>query len=90
MRSERSPEPIWPRRSAARSASSLRALGVVELGAQHRHRLGPVLVLRALLLHEDDDAARHVRDADGRFGLVDVLAAGALRAHGVDLADRRR
>ncbi len=24
-------------------------------------------------------------DADRRFGLVDVLAAGALRAHGVDL-----
>ena len=24
-------------------------------------------------------------DADGGFGLVDVLAAGALRAHGVDL-----
>ena len=28
---------------------------------------------------------RQMGDADRRFGLVDVLAAGALRAHGVDL-----
>ena len=64
---------------------ALGLLGVVELGAQHRHRLGAVLVLRALLLHHHDDAARHVGDADRGFGLVDVLAAGALRSHGVDL-----
>ena len=85
MRSERSPEPIWSLRSAARALSSLVSLGVVELGAQHRHRLGAVLVLRALLLDHDHDAARHMGDADRRFGLVDVLAAGALRSHGVDL-----
>ena len=36
----------------------LGAFGVVQLGAQHRHRLGAVLVLRALLLHEHHDAAR--------------------------------
>ena len=45
----------------------LGALLVVELGAQHRHRLGAVLVLRALLLHEDDDAARQMGDADRRI-----------------------
>ena len=61
------------------------ALLVIELGPQHRHRLGAVLVLRAFLLHENHDAARHVGDADRGFGFVDVLAAGALRAHGVDL-----
>ena len=77
MRSERSPEPIWSLRSAARALSLPGLLGVVELGAQHRHRLGAVLVLRALLLHQHDDAARHVGDADRRLGLVDVLAAGA-------------
>ena len=43
-----------------------------------------LLVLRAVFLHEDDDPARHMGDADRRFGLVDVLAAGALRAHGID------
>ena len=36
----------------------LAALLVVELGAQVGHRLGLVLVLRALFLHEDDDSAR--------------------------------
>src|SRR5918996_3609630 len=35
--------------------------------------------LRALVLALDDDAGREVRDADGRVGLVDVLAAGAAR-----------
>src|SRR5581483_12129088 len=39
----------------------------------------------ALLLHGDDDAARYMRNADGGLGLVDVLAAGAAGAHGVDL-----
>ena len=32
----------------------------------------------------DDDAGRQVGDAHGRVGLVDVLAAGAAGAHGVD------
>src|SRR4029079_18355444 len=60
------------------------ALLVIELGAQQRHGAGAVLVLRTLLLHGDGDAARDMRDADRGFGLVDVLAAGAARTHGVD------
>ena len=59
-------------------------LELVEARAQdlHRHRL--VLVLRALVLTGDDDAGREVRQAHGGVGLVDVLAAGAARAVGVD------
>jgi hypothetical protein len=52
--------------------------------AQHAHRLLAVLYLRLLVLHRDDDARRHVRDAHGRVGRVDALAAGARRAEGVD------
>src|SRR5436305_744287 len=61
------------------------SLSVVDTGAQDVHRRGAVLVLRTAVLHVDDNAGRNVGDADGRFGLVDVLAAGALRAHGLDL-----
>ena len=53
-------------------------------GAQHLHRGVAVAVLRALVLARDDDAGRQVRDADRRIGDVDVLAAGAARAEGVD------
>src|SRR5258708_24166980 len=60
-------------------------LGVIEARAQHAHRLGAVAVLRAVILHADDDAGRHMGDADRRFGLVDVLTTRALRAHGFDL-----
>src|SRR5258705_9121502 len=60
------------------------AFGVVDAGAQDVHRRGAVLMLRAAVLHVDDDAGRDVGDADRGFGLVDVLAAGALRAHGLD------
>ena len=84
MRSERSPEPTCERRSAARAEVLPPALGVVEAGAQHGESLGAVLVLRALLLHDDRDAARDMGEAHGGFGLVDVLPAGAARAHGVD------
>ncbi len=63
----------------------LAALLIVKLGAQHGHRLGLILMLRSLLLHVDDDAAWQMRDADRGFRLVDVLAAGALGTHGVDL-----
>jgi hypothetical protein len=41
-------------------------------------------VLRALGLAGHDDAGRDVGDADRRVGLVDVLAARARRAIGVD------
>ena len=37
-----------------------------------------VLVLRALALALHDDAARHVRDADGTVGLVEVLIERAV------------
>src|ERR1700688_188831 len=60
------------------------AFGVVDAGAQDVHRGCTVLVLRAAVLHADHDAGRNVGDADRGFGLVDVLAAGALRAHGLD------
>jgi hypothetical protein len=53
-----------------------RAAGFIALRA--------VLVLRALVLALDHDAGRQVGDADRRIGLVDVLAAGAGGAEGVD------
>src|SRR6202041_2020243 len=59
--------------------------GVVDARAQDVHRRGAVLVLRTAVLHHHHDAGRKMGDADRRFGLVDVLAAGTLRAHGIDL-----
>ncbi len=46
-------------------------------------------MLRALVLALDDDARGQVREAHGRVGLVDVLAAGAGGAVGVDAQVRR-
>ena len=60
-------------------------LALEQLGAQHRHRRRAVGRLRALVLALHDDPARAVRDAHRRVGLVDVLAARAGRAIGVDL-----
>src|SRR5205807_7976293 len=60
------------------------ALGVVDARAQDVHGRRPILVLRPAVLHADHDTGRDVGDADRRFGLVDMLAAGALRAHGLD------
>src|SRR3546814_21157630 len=48
------------------------------------HRLGPVLVLRALILSRNDDAGRQVRDADGGLGGVDMLPAGSRGTVGID------
>src|SRR5688572_16844783 len=45
-----------------------------------------ILVLAALLPGGNDDARRQVPEADGRFRLVDVLASGAARTEGIDLA----
>src|SRR5205085_9628680 len=59
-------------------------LRVVDARAQDVHGGGAVLVLRAAVLHHHHDAGRDVGDADCRFRLVDVLAAGAARAHGLD------
>src|SRR3954447_19089261 len=64
-------------------ALALQLLG--QLRAPHPHRRLAVLRLRALVLALHNDAGRAVRDAHGRVGLVDVLAAGARRAVGVDL-----
>src|SRR5829696_6473780 len=59
-------------------------LQIVEAGLQHLHCRVAVAVLRPLVLARDDDAARHVRDADRRIGHIDVLAAGAARTIRVD------
>ena len=59
-------------------------LQVVEPRFQHLHRLGAVLVLRALVLREDDGARRNMRDAHRALGLVDMLAAGAAGPHRLD------
>src|SRR6202044_1994763 len=59
-------------------------LGVVDPRAQDVHGGRAILVLRPGVLHHHHDAGRNVGDADRRFGLVDVLAAGALGAHGLD------
>ena len=65
--------------------AALALLALEQLGAQHLHRRVLVGRLRALVLALHDDPARAVRDAHGRVGLVDVLAAGARGAVGVDL-----
>jgi hypothetical protein len=64
---------------------ALLQLALVEPRLQHVPGLGAVLVLRALVLARDD-AGRHVGDAHRRIGGVDVLAAGARGAVGVDAA----
>src|SRR3954470_4970109 len=63
----------------------LLALMIVKPRAQHRHGLGAVAMLRAILLHHHDDAGWDVGDADRGLRLVDVLAAGPARPQGVDL-----
>src|SRR3989475_1871281 len=49
---------------------------LVEPRFENSHRRVAVAKLRALVLALDDDARRQVRDADGRVGGVDPLAAG--------------
>ncbi len=51
---------------------------------QHLQRLGLVAVLAAAVLAFGHDAGGQVHHAHGRVGLVDVLAAGAAGAEGVD------
>ena len=55
-------------------------LELVELGLEHLHRGGAVLVLAALVLAGHDDARGQVAEAHRRLGLVHVLAAGAAGA----------
>lgn len=50
------------------------ALSLVELAREHRHTLGAVLELGALLLTRNNDARRLMDEAHGRARLVDVLA----------------
>ena len=84
MRSLRSPLPIRPFRVAASlAARSERSLSR-SARRQHGQRLGLVAMLRAVVLAFGDDAGRQVGDADRAVGLVDVLAAGAAGAEGVD------
>ncbi len=89
MRSERSPEPISDLRADAVFCLLLARLLVLDARGEHRKRLLAVLVLRARVLAFDHDAGGQVRDADRGVGLVDVLAAGARGAEGVDAHLRR-
>ena len=84
MRSERSPEPTWSLRDCACCACLLLPLVREQPRLEQRQRAGAVLVLRPLVLAFDHDAGGQVGDADRRVGLVDVLAAGARGAIGVD------
>ncbi len=59
-------------------------LHVLQTRRQHLHRLVLVAVLAAVVLAFDDDAGRQVGQPHRRIGLVDVLAAGARGAEGVD------
>ena len=58
MRSERSPEPTIDLRAPGALVGQPLALQLVEPGAQHLQRLGLVLVLRFLVLLDDDEAGR--------------------------------
>ena len=59
-------------------------LPLCELGPEHLHRLGLVLVLTALVLAGHHDAGGEVGEADRRVRLVDVLTTGARRTVRVD------
>ena len=60
-------------------------LGLIEAGAEDLHGAILVFILAALVLAFDDRAGGQVRDADGAFGFVDMLAARAGGPVGVDL-----
>ncbi len=61
---------------------------LIELGAQHLPGLSAVAMLRAVVLAHHRDVGRDVGETDRRFGLVDVLAAGAAGAHACRRARR--
>ena len=63
---------------------ALAKLELVEPRLEHRHALGAVAVLRAVVLALHDDAGGQVGDAHRRLGLVDVLPARAGGAVDVD------
>ena len=58
--------------------------GLVKPRPQHPPGRGPVLVLRSLVLALHDDAGRKMGDAHRAVGGVDMLAARARGAIGVD------
>jgi hypothetical protein len=87
MRSLRSPLPTCSLRSAARAASTARFCASWMRDAQQGHGALLVLQLAALLLARDHGAGRHVRDAHGGFGLVDVLAAGTAAERNVSVLE---
>ena len=84
MRSERSPLPTCSLRDCGLYAVLLLLLGGQQPCLQQRHGARAILVLRAFVLAFDHQAGGQMRDADGRVGLVDVLAARAGGAKGVD------
>lgn len=55
-----------------------------EATAKYGHSLDTVLLLRALVLHSNNEAGRQVRDANGRVGGVDALATMATGAVDID------
>ena len=61
-----------------------RQFALVQPGTQLIIGFGLVLVLAALVLALDDDPGRQMRDPDRRIGRVDVLAASARSAIGID------
>jgi len=63
----------------------LLALPLQQLGLQHSHGEGAILVLGALILTRDDDPGGQMGDAHRRIGLVYVLAPCARRPEGLDL-----
>ena len=75
---------LLPAASASAASRPLLQLELVEPRAQHGVGLRAVAVLRAVGLAGDDDAGRQVGQPDRAVGLVDVLAAGAGGAVGVD------
>src|SRR5262249_7630339 len=74
---------LQPPRLGLRTLLSL-LLGREQTRFQQRHGARAVLVLRAFILAFHHDAARQVRDAHRRVGLVDVLAASTGGAVGVN------
>ncbi len=63
--------------------------GGVETAAKQAHRKGAVFELATFRLARDDGIGGNMRDADGGFHFIDVLAARAAAAVGIDAQIRR-
>src|ERR1700683_3027709 len=66
------------------SLAALFEFQLVKLGAKNLHSPFAVLVLAALVLALNHNAGRKVRDTDGGFNFVNILAAVAAGAECVD------